>query len=175
MAGGDSGQFDLRALQRAGDFTNDRAEWKRWSFVFRGYVGAELMTRVTKLQGEIACDALNEDDNALDHPLHYILALVLKGDALDTLMNQEPGRGLACWQELVLLHEPRSAGHQRAKLVEILSGGQISLEPGEPRSRSGNDLSRTTNRRQLQPLTRGSRWRCLRNTSVPTMSAITFA
>ena len=51
MAGGDdNGQFDLRALQRAGDFTNDRAEWKRWSLVFRGYVGAasprllELMT-----------------------------------------------------------------------------------------------------------------------------------
>ena len=132
MAGGDSGQFDLRALQRAGDFTNDRAEWKRWSFVFRGYVGAaslrllELMTRVTKLQGEITCDALNEDDNALDHPLHYILALVLKGDALDTLMNQEPGRGLACWRELVLLHEPRSAGHQRAKLVEILSGTNLT-------------------------------------------------
>ena len=32
MASGD-GQFDLRALQRVGDFTNDRAEWKRWSFV----------------------------------------------------------------------------------------------------------------------------------------------
>ena len=39
MASGD-GQFDLRALQRVGDFTNDRAEWKRWSFVFKGYVGA---------------------------------------------------------------------------------------------------------------------------------------
>ena len=116
MASGD-GQFDLRALQRVGDFTNDRAEWKRWSFVSRGYVGAasplllELMTRVTELQGEITYDALNEDDNALDHRLHYVLALVLKGDALDMLMNQEPGRGLACWRELVLLHEPRSAGH----------------------------------------------------------------
>ena len=51
MAGGDdNGQFDPRALQRAGDFTNDRAEWKRWSLVFKGYVGAasprllELMT-----------------------------------------------------------------------------------------------------------------------------------
>ena len=131
MASGD-GQFDLRALQRVGDFTNDRAEWKRWSFVFGGYVGAasprllELMTRVTELQGEITYDALNEDDNALDHRLHYVLALVLKGDALDMLMNQEPGRGLACWRELVLLHEPRSAGHQRAKLVEILNGTNLS-------------------------------------------------
>ena len=131
MASGD-GQFDLRALQRVGDFTNDRAEWKRWSFVFRGYVGAasprllELMTRVTELQGEITYDALNEDDNALDNRLHYVLALVLKGHALGMLMNQEPGRGLACWRELVLLHEPRSAGHQRAKLVEILNGTNLS-------------------------------------------------
>ena len=131
MASGD-GQFDLRALQRVGDFTNDRAEWKRWRFVFRGYVGAasprllELMTRVTELQGEITYDALNEDDNALDHRLHYVLALVLKGDALDMLMNQEPGRGLAGWRELVLLHEPRSARHQRAKLVEILNGTNLS-------------------------------------------------
>ena len=132
MAGGDSGQFDLRALQRVGDFTNERAEWKRWSFVFRGYVGAasprllELMTRVTELQGEITYDALNDDDNAMDHLLHHILALVLKGDALDMLMNQEPGRGLGCWREPVLLHEPRSAGHQRAKLVEILSGTNLT-------------------------------------------------
>ena len=85
MAGGDDGQFDLRALQRVGDCTNDRAEWKRWSFVFRGSLGAasprlpELMTRVTELLGEIAYDGLNEDDNAPDHRLHYILALVLKG------------------------------------------------------------------------------------------------
>ena len=131
MASGD-GQFDLRALQRVGDFTNDTAEWKRWSFVSRGYVGAasprllELMTRVTELQGEITYDALNEDDNALDHGLHYVLALVLKGDALDMLMNQEPGRGLACWRELVLLHERRSAGYQRAMLVEILNGTNLS-------------------------------------------------
>ena len=60
--------------------------------------------------------------------MHCILtlALVLKGDALDTLMNQESDRGLACWRELVLLHEPRSAGHQRAKLVEILSGTNLT-------------------------------------------------
>ena len=52
------------------------------------------MTRVTELQGEITHDGLNEDDNALNHRLHYVLALVLKGDALDMLMNQETGREL---------------------------------------------------------------------------------
>ena len=128
----DNGQFDLRALQRVGDFTNDRAEWKRWSFVFKGYVDAasprllELMNRVIEIQGEITFDDLNDDDNAVDHQLHYTLALVLKGDALDMLMNQESGRSLSCWRELVLLHESRSAGHQRAKLVEILSGANLS-------------------------------------------------
>ena len=65
MAGGDNGQFDLRALQRVGDVTNHRAEWKRWSFVFKGNVGAasprllELMTRVTE-QGDITYDALRQ-------------------------------------------------------------------------------------------------------------------
>ena len=179
MASGD-GQFDLRALQHEGDFTNDRAEWKRWSFVFRGCVGAasprllELMTRVTELQGEITYDALNEDDNALDHRLHYVLALVLKGDALDMLMNHEPGRGLACLRELVLLHEPQSAGHQRAKLVEILYGTNLS---GTWRANIAqwDDLSRTMSRRQLHLSTRKSRWQCLRNTSVLTMSVIIFA
>ena len=41
-------------------------------------------------------------------------------------MNQGPGRGPACWRELVLLHELRGAGHQRAKLVEILNGTNLS-------------------------------------------------
>ena len=132
MASADNGQFDLRALQRVGEITNDRAEWKRWSFVFNGYVGPasprllELMTKVTELQGVITYDGLNDDNNALDHRLHCILALVLKGDALDMPMNQESGRGLSCWRELVLLHETRSAGHQRAKLVEILSGSNLT-------------------------------------------------
>ena len=76
MAGMDNGQFDPRALQRAGDFTNDRAEWKRWSFVRKGHVGA-----ASPRQGEITFDGLNDDDNVLDHRLHYLLALVLKGGA----------------------------------------------------------------------------------------------
>ena len=84
------------------------------------------MNRVTEIQGEITSDGLNDDDNAPDHRLHYILALVLKGDSLDMLMNQVSGRGLSCWRELVLLHEPRSAGHHRAKLVEILSGANLT-------------------------------------------------
>ena len=100
--------------------------------MFQGYVGAasprllELMNRVIEIQGEITFDGLNDDDNAWDHRLHYILALVLKGDALDMLVNQESGRGLSCWRELVLLHELRSAGHQRAKLVEILNGANLT-------------------------------------------------
>ena len=68
--GGDNGRFDLRALQRVGDFTNDRAEWKRWSFVFKGNMGEgimdttsprllKLMTRVSELWGEISYDELN--------------------------------------------------------------------------------------------------------------------
>ena len=75
MAGTDKGQLDLRALQRVGDFTNDRAVWKRWSFVFKGCVGAAsprllgLVNRVTEIQGEITFDGLNDDDNALDHRL----------------------------------------------------------------------------------------------------------
>ena len=79
MAGTDKGQFDLRALERVGDFTNDRAAWKRWSFVFKGHVGAasprllELMNRVIEIQGEITFDGLNDDDTALDHWLHHIL------------------------------------------------------------------------------------------------------
>ena len=44
MAGGDLGQFDLRALQRVGDVTNDRAEWKRWGFVFQGCGGCGIAT-----------------------------------------------------------------------------------------------------------------------------------
>ena len=56
MAGTDNGKFDLRALQRVGDFTSDRAERKRWSFVFKGYVGAasprllELMNQSLKFR-----------------------------------------------------------------------------------------------------------------------------
>ena len=37
--GGDNGQFDLQALQRVGDFTNDRAEWKEVELRIQGLCG----------------------------------------------------------------------------------------------------------------------------------------
>ena len=89
-------------------------------------VAGAVENKVTELHGEITNDGLNDNDNALNHRMHFILALVLNGEALDMLMNQESGRGLSCWRELELLHEPRSAGHQRAKLVEILSGSSLT-------------------------------------------------
>ena len=61
--------------------------------MFKGHVGAasprllELMNRVAEIRGEVTFDGLNDDDNALDHRWHCILALVLKGDALDMLMK----------------------------------------------------------------------------------------
>ena len=50
MAGTDNGQFDLRALQRVGDFANDRAEWKRGAASPRVL---ELMNSVTEIQTEL--------------------------------------------------------------------------------------------------------------------------
>ena len=54
-----------------------RAEWKRWSFVFEGYVSAAsprllaLLKKVMELHGEITNDGLKDDDNALDHRMHF--------------------------------------------------------------------------------------------------------
>ena len=132
-------------------------------------VAGAVENKVTELHGEITNDGLNDDDNAWTTG-----CTLLKGDALDMLMNQESGRGLSCWRELELLHEPRRAGHNAQSLLRS-SAGRVSLEPGEPRLHSGNGLSRTLSRRQFQTSTRRSRWRCLRNTSVPTMSATAFA
>ena len=126
----------MRALARVGDFSNDKTEWRRWSFVFRSFLGSSeprllhLMQRVETWPAGTNWAAvranMDEDDNKRDHMLHHALALCLKGDALDMLMNCGAGNGLMCWKELMVFHEPRSAGHQRAKLVQILRGTELT-------------------------------------------------
>ena len=87
----------MRALARVGDFSNDKTEWRRWSFVFRSFLGSSeprllhLMQRVETWPAGTNWAAvranMDEDDNKRDHMLHHALALCLKGDALDMLMN----------------------------------------------------------------------------------------
>ena len=107
------------------------------------------------------------EEIALDTQLFNVMALVLKGDARDILMKQESGHGLACWQLLAGQHEPKSAGHQRAKLVEILRGSNLT---GTWRAKLAQWESLVRDLRPSCPDTgrRGDQDGCVRGADLPT-------
>ncbi len=59
-------------------------------------------------------------NKAIDNNLYFALAMCLKGAALDILMNVPEGDGLECWHRMAKRFEPRTAGHGRVQLIDII-------------------------------------------------------
>ncbi len=115
--------FNLKKLERLRDFSGEPSSWRRWSFTFRGYVGAQSVEAVTLIRAVEELSepgVLNDPANkAIDNNLYFSLAMCLKGAALDILMNVPEGDGLECWRRMAQRFEPRTAGHGRVQLIYL--------------------------------------------------------
>ena len=121
--------FNLKNLERVGDFSGDLSSWRRWAFTFRGYIGAQSVEAVQLIR---AVEVLHEPGiltdpakKAIDQNLYFALAMVLKGTALDILMNVPEGDGLECWRRMAQRFEPRTAGHGRVRLIDIIEAKNL--------------------------------------------------
>ena len=73
---------------------------------------------------EIIQDRLTESQQQQSSTLHYILVMLCKGKALVKIKNLEsagkPGNGLEIWRRFSRRHLPRTAGHNRGRLLHLV-------------------------------------------------------
>ena len=121
--------FNLKNLERVGDFIGDPTSWRRWAFTFRGYVGAQSAEAVELIRAvEILQEPgiLNDPDKkSIDNNLYFALAMCLQSAALDILTNVPEGDGLECWRRMAQRFEPRTAGHGRVQLIDIVEAKNL--------------------------------------------------
>ena len=78
----------------------------------------------------VLCAVLGTAAAKLSTVLYYILMMLCRGTALDTVVNCGVGEGLEGWRQLCMTHEPKVRSRWAGQLVAILawsfSGDPIS-------------------------------------------------
>ena len=118
--------LDTKVISKPKSWDGSKEEWRRWSFQLRNYcqVLSPNMGRWMEMSERVA-EPIRNEDLAADQQraslqLHSILALLLKGSALDALMSVPAGQGFEAWRRLNADNEPRAIGHRRGLLLKLL-------------------------------------------------------
>ena len=119
---------DTRLLGKPGDFSAAQEAWRDWSTVFKGYAGAPV-PRLQKLMDDAAKAAapipnatiLDDDDRAASAQLCWMMLMICKGAALNTVFLAGDSEGLEAWRQLTEKYEPKMRTRFAGQLMSILS------------------------------------------------------
>ena len=119
--------MDTRLLGKPSDFSGAQDAWRDWRTAFKGYAGAAI-PRLQKLMVDAAkateptpnATILDDEDRAASAQLYWMMLMICKGAALNTVFLAGDSEGLEAWRQLTEKYEPmrtRFAG----RLMSILS------------------------------------------------------
>ena len=103
--------MDTRLLAKPGDFSGAQEAWRDWSPVFKGYAGAAV-ARLQKHAAKAAAPIpnatiLEDDDRAASAQLHWMMLMICKGAALNTVFLAGDSEGPEAWRQLTEKYEPK--------------------------------------------------------------------
>ena len=90
---------DTRLLGKSSDFSGAQDAWRDWSTVFKGYAGAAI-PRLQKLMDDSAkaseptANATIDEDLEASAQLHWMMLMICKGAALNTVFLAGDSEGL---------------------------------------------------------------------------------
>ena len=119
---------DTRLLGKPGDFSGAQDAWSDWSTVFKEYSGAAI-PRLQKLMDNAAkateplpnATILDDDDRAASAQLYWIMLMICKGAALNTVFLARDSEGLEVWRQLTEKYEPKMRARFAGQLMSIPS------------------------------------------------------
>ena len=99
--------MDRRLLGKPSDFSGAQDAWPDWSTVLKGCAGAAI-PRLQKLTDGAAkateptpnATILDDDDRAASAQLHWMMLMICKGAALNTVFLAGDSEGLEAWRQL---------------------------------------------------------------------------
>ena len=119
---------DTRLLGKPSDISGAQDAWRAWSTVFKGYAGAAV-PRLQKLMDTEAkateptpnATILDDDDRAASSQLYWMLLMICKGAALNTVFLAGDSKGLEAWRQLTEKYEPKMRTRIAGQLMSILT------------------------------------------------------
>ena len=114
--------MDMRLLGKPSDFSGAQDVWRDWSTVLKGYAGAaKLMDDAAKATAPIPNAAiLDDDDRAASAQLYWMMLMICKGAALNTVFLAGDSEGLEAWRQLPE-YEPKMRTRVGGQQMSILS------------------------------------------------------
>ena len=117
-----------RLLGKPSDFSGAQDAWRDWSTVFKGYAGAAI-PRLQKLMDDAAkataptpnATILDDDDRAASAQLCWMMLMICKGAALNTVFLAGDSEGLEAWRQLTEKYVPKMRTRFAGQLMSILS------------------------------------------------------
>ena len=102
--------------------------WRDWSTVFKGYAGAAI-PRLRKLMDNAVkateptpnATIVDDEDRAPSAQLHWMMLMICKGAALNTVFLAGDSEGLEAWRQLTERYEPKMRTRFAGQLMSILS------------------------------------------------------
>ena len=119
---------DTRLLGKPSDFSGAQDAWRDWSTVFKGYAGAAT-PRLQMLSGECRggnradpnATILDDDDRAASAQLYWMMLMICKGAALNTVFLAGESEGLEAWRQLTEKFESKMRTRLAGQLMSIFS------------------------------------------------------
>ena len=118
---------DTRTLGKPEQFKGDQKDYADWSFVFKSYMSCvstkfiQLFERIESSRVPLFNRMLDENDKALSTQMYYVLAMLVKGRALDIIQNTGVGEGAEAFRKLEETYHPRIASRFVGSLSLVLS------------------------------------------------------
>ena len=119
---------DTRVAKAPKEYDGSKLKWRHFKAQMLSYLGAvsqelkHMMKVVEELRRPINHKELDMSERqiALDSKLHVIMGSVLVDKGLDVFCNVEDGHGLEIWRRFSRRHLPRTAGHNRGRLLHLV-------------------------------------------------------
>ena len=119
---------DTRLLGKPSDFSGTQDAWRDWSTVCKRYAGAAI-PRLQKQMDNAAkateltpnATILDDDNRAASAPLDWMMLMMCKGAALNTVFLAGDSEGLGAWRQLTEKYEPKVRTRFAGQLMSILS------------------------------------------------------
>ena len=119
--------LDSRAFSKMDKFRSGRPRWHDWAAVLQSFISnanADTHTQMTAVEGRTAATpnvaVIDLDSVARSKSLHFMLAILVEGAAVDVILNGGQGEGYEYWRRLVLDYDRRSRGTHGTSVTSVI-------------------------------------------------------
>ena len=117
---------DARQLGKPEVFTGEDKKWRGWELIFRSYATlvnsrlGDLMRQAESSPIAVDMPVMSDEERRAGRELYHILISLVRGPALDKVVNAGEYNGLEAWRLLSDRYDPKIRSRTAGQLVHLL-------------------------------------------------------